>query len=231
MDRVLVWAGCKNVRDLGGLPTRGGGRTALKAVVRSDHPNNRSPEGWASLAEYGIRTVVTLTTDGVDLDPQLVKEPLPELSTVAVDIEDLNDYDFKQRWADTGLWGTPLYWADALRRWPDRHAAAVRAVAQADRGGVLIHCGRGHDRTGIVSLLLLHLVGVEPNAIAADYELSQLTLAPGERELFSRTMAAQTATAREAVLRVLDTVPIEKTLRLGGLADADMARLQARLGP
>jgi protein-tyrosine phosphatase len=31
----LDWAGCYNVRDLGGLPTRDGGSTRRAAVVRA----------------------------------------------------------------------------------------------------------------------------------------------------------------------------------------------------
>ena len=59
------------------------------------------------------------------------------------------------------LWCTPLYYRDALKRWPERHAAAISAIARAQPGGVLIHCKRGVDRTGIMTLLLLAAVGVD----------------------------------------------------------------------
>ena len=36
MDRDLDWAACRNVRDLGGLPTAGGGRLRRGALVRGD---------------------------------------------------------------------------------------------------------------------------------------------------------------------------------------------------
>jgi protein tyrosine/serine phosphatase len=36
----------------------------------------------------------------------------------------------------------------------------------------VFHCIRGHDRTGIIALLLLALVVVTPDEIIADYELS-----------------------------------------------------------
>lgn len=229
MNRVVAWDGCRNVRDLGGLPLCGGGATAFKAIVRADHPSNLSPTGWTALLEYGIRTIISLTTDGVDLKGQLLENAPSQLTTMAIAIEDLNDADFKRRWADNGLWGTPLYWEDALTRWPDRHAAAVRAVAQAEPGSVLVHCGRGHDRTGIVSLLLLRLAGVEPGAIAADYELSQANLTPQEREGFVRVMTGQGVTAREAVLHMLDTVPVEEILRRGGLTAEDISRVRTRL--
>lgn len=231
MDRSLQWSGCRNVRDLGGLPRIGGGETAFGRVVRSDHPNNLSPTGWASLLAHGIRTIVTLTTDGVVLDGQLVASCPPGLSTVTAVVEDLAEDDFRTTWVDSGLWETPLYWPDALTRWPERHAAAVRAVANAEAGGVLVHCGRGHDRTGIVCALLLRLAGVAPDAIADDYVLSQATLTAAERERFAVTMSEHGTTGREAVLRVLNETDISEVLRAGGLTDDDVAHLGHRLRP
>jgi protein-tyrosine phosphatase len=43
---------------------------------------------------------------------------------------------------------------------------------------VLVHCGIGRDRAGLVALLLLDLVGVAPADIAEDWELSDPRLAP-----------------------------------------------------
>ena len=56
--------------------------------------------------------------------------------------------------------------------------AAFRAIAQADGGGVLVHCVGGKDRTGLLSALLLHLAGVSSEDIAADYALSEERLLP-----------------------------------------------------
>ena len=46
------------------------------------------------------------------------------------------------------------------------------AVVRSDSPPVLVHCTVGRDRGGLVSLLLLALVGVAPADIADDYELS-----------------------------------------------------------
>jgi hypothetical protein len=72
MNRRLLWDGCRNVRDLGGLPTRDGGNTARAALVRSDHPNRLSAAGWAELRACGTRTIVTLMTDGVPVADQML---------------------------------------------------------------------------------------------------------------------------------------------------------------
>ena len=126
---------------------------------------------------------VTLATDGVGSVGQTVTKRPESLASGVVAIEDADDDEFIRRWANTGLWGTPLYWRDALTRWPSRHAAAVATIANARRGGVLVHCGRGHDRTGIMACLVLAVVGVEPEEIARDYEMSDANMPrPTERD-------------------------------------------------
>jgi hypothetical protein len=120
------------------------------------------------------------------------------------------------------LWCTPLYYHDALSRWPERHAAAIAAVARARPGGVLVHCGRGHDRTGIITLLLLALAGVAPDDIAADYELSP---DPQRDELLAR----RHTTTRAVILATLDSFDADAYLRAAGLGDDDLAAIRARL--
>ncbi len=47
--------------------------------------------------------------------------------------------------------------------------AALRAVASAPPGLVVVHCHAGKDRTGLIVALLLGLAGVSADEIAADY--------------------------------------------------------------
>lgn len=220
--RVLTWQGCSNARDLGGLGTRHGRATRWHAVVRSDTPARLAPEGWSALHDYGIRTVVSLRTHGL-VEPELdFRSPYPDIATVHAEIEDITDTDFEQQWVETGLWSTPLYYGDALRRWPERHAAAVSAIAQAQRGGVLFHCIRGHDRTGIVALLLLALVGVCPDDVIADYELSF----DPDRD---RLLAREHSSVREAILTVLAGLDVDDYLRAGGIGEVELAAVRSRL--
>ena len=57
---------------------------------------------------------------------------------------------------------------------PDSILGALEDIATAD-GAVIVHCAAGKDRTGVVIALALAAVGVEREAIVADYE------ATGER--------------------------------------------------
>jgi protein-tyrosine phosphatase len=224
--RVLTWEGCTNVRDLGGLRTSDGRTTQPGAIVRSDTPSRLTPAGWSALHAYGIRTIISLHTLGKVEEELNVTPPYTDLATLQVAIEDLSDQEFLQRWAATDLWCTPLYYKDALRRWPVRHAAVISAIARAQPGGVLFHCIRGNDRTGIVSLLLLALAGVIPDEIVADYEISfEQNPDPYRDELLVR----EHSSVREAVLGALEGLDIDEYLLSGGATHDDLAAIRKRL--
>jgi protein-tyrosine phosphatase len=158
-----------------------------------------------------------MAEDELDITPRH-----PDLVTVQVAIEDITDTEFVKQWVNTNLWGTPLYYRDALRRWPERHAAAISAIARARPGGVLFHCIRGHDRTGIIAMLLLALIGVTPDEIAADYELSP---DPVRDELLVR----EHSSVREAILNTLAGLDIDGYLGMGGVSQDDLAAVRRRL--
>lgn len=222
LNRVLNWDGCNNVRDLGGLNASNGYKTRWGAVVRSDHPAKLTADGWSALYKHGIRTIISLRTHGlVETDYLDTTPQLADITNIEVAIEDFTDAEFVKQWVDTGLWCTPLYYRDALQRWPEQHVAVIRAVAQAQPGGVLFHCKRGHDRTGIIALLLLALAGVSPDEIVADYKLS----VDLDREGF---LAREHTTMRETILATLASLDIENYLLAGGLSKADIDAIRAR---
>lgn len=221
-ERVLVWDGCTNVRDLGGLRTGDDRMTRRGAVVRSDTPARLTAAGWSALYAYGIRTIIALHTYGMTEEELNITPPYPDLVTVQVAIEDITDTEFVQQWVNTNFWGTPLYYKDALRRWPERHAAVISAIAQAQPGGVLFHCIRGHDRTGMIAMLLLTLIGVTTDNIIADYALSP---DPYRDELLAR----EHSSVRDAILSALAGLDIDSYLGMGGVSQADLAAVRKRL--
>jgi protein-tyrosine phosphatase len=221
-NRLLDWPHCKNVRDLGGLRALDGRVTRFGEIVRADTPSRLSETGWAALYAYGVRTIVSLRTHGLN-EPELdVHPPYADIAVVQVEIEDVTDPEFRQKWASSDTWCTPLYYRDALHRWPQRHAAAISAIAQAGPGGVLFHCARGVDRTGIIALLLLSLVEIDPEEILADYELS----ADSEREAI---LAREHSSVRESVLGALTGLEVESYLLAGGASRDDLSAIRKRL--
>jgi len=168
--RVLTWAGCHNVRDLGGLPVGGGRSVRWGATVRADGVDRLTARGWDALVAHGVRTVIDLRNDE-ELRPDRAPRP-GALETVRVPLDGIEDREFWDVWSAGPTFGTPLYYGPFLERFPERAARVVEAIARARPGGAVYHCSRGRDRTGLVTLALLALLGAEPAAVAADYELS-----------------------------------------------------------
>ncbi|GAA2744895.1 MULTISPECIES: tyrosine-protein phosphatase [Kitasatospora] len=226
-DRRLVWDGCLNVRDLGGLPTVRGEVTRQGRVVRADNLDRLTAEGWATLHAYGVRTVVDLRNEE-EYRPLL---PLPEgVSLVRVPLDELAGPSWWSRFG--GLDGTPLAFRPYLDHCADAVAAVVAAVAQAGPGGVVVHCGAGRDRTGLAALVLLALAGVTADAIAADYGLSADNLRPlwpmlgrpDEQGEIERVLADAGTTAEEVLLEVLAEFD-----PAGWLPEEDVVAVRARL--
>ena len=236
-DRILQWEGCWNVRDLGGLPLAGGGETRFGAVVRSDDPCKLTAAGWRALEAHGVRTVVSLQTLGAERDDADAARRPDGIATVRVHVEDFGDEvlvaRLNERFAGANVWSTPLYYPDALERWPERSAAALRAVANAPTGGVLVHCGVGRDRTGLVALLMLALVGVSHDAIVRDFEESYRGMAAAGRadELgeIDALLEREGVSAGECIRSTLAAVDVEACLRAGGLRGSEIRALRERL--
>ena len=221
--RILNWQGCNNVRDLGGMDASNGSKTRWGAIVRGDQPSKLTAEGWDALYEHGIRTIVSLRTHGLDeKDHPVVSTSYSDITVVSVEIEDITDKEFVAQWFDSGLWGTPLYYRDALLRWQGRHTAALNAIAQAKSGGIFFHCKRGHDRTGIIALLLLTLAGVSLKDITVDYELS----ADPVRD---QLLAERNTNVYEVLQKTLEGIQVENYLLQGGITQNDIAALRTRL--
>jgi protein-tyrosine phosphatase len=101
----------------------------------------------------------------------------------------------------------------------------------------VFHCGRGRDRTGLVTILVLSLVGVVPEEIASDYELSTERVRrldavlgePNQGSVIAEILSRKQTSARSLILELLQSVDVEGRLRSGGLADRDVSALRARL--
>ena len=216
--RQLDWEGGANVRDLGGLPTVDGRETSWDAVVRGDAPDSLTPAAWDALLAHGIRTIVDLRNDDERI-PEAVRPA--EIATVHVALDGIEDTEFWSEWGSGPQFGTPLYYRPHLERFPERNARAIAAVAQAEPGGVLIHCVGGKDRAGQIAMLLLALLGVTPEEIAADYRLS------GDDQ--AEFLASRGTSSTEVILSTLAGLDVEAYLLASGVGPEDLAALRDRM--
>ncbi|MDQ7806752.1 tyrosine-protein phosphatase [Amycolatopsis sp. A133] len=252
-SRAVTWEGFFNTRDLGGLPTGSGGTTGRGAFYRAADLRFVTGAGWAQAREAGVRTVIDLRNAdeirpaGAPLtaqagSAQFAAAPDGPTSPAAVDrlevpLDDIDDVAFWQHVNRERLNGTPLYYPVFLRRKAGRCAAVVKAIAHTGPGGVLFHCGAGRDRTGLITLLLLALAGVEPRAIAADYALSAEALKPlyaamgtaDQQPVIQAALAARGTTAEEAVMATLDGFDVEQYLLDAGVTGEELHSVRGRL--
>jgi protein-tyrosine phosphatase len=242
--RDLVWDGCLNVRDLGGLPTENGGRTRFGSVIRADSVGLLSPDGWQALLETGVTRIVDLRGQvEIDEDP-------PRGSDVEVVHVPVLDHFDEETWeeiralseaATSHAAATELVYLRFVEQCRPSFASAVEAVATAP-GPVVVHCYGGKDRTGLVAAILLRLAGVPAEVIAEDYALSALRLEPRHRrwiadaqdEAERARIERITATPGDAMRAVLDSLDrkyggVDRYLLDGGLAPDVLEAARSRL--
>lgn len=234
-DRHLNWDGCFNVRDLGGLRTADGCAVRRGAVVRSDAPDGLGAAGWSALEAHGVRTIIDLRNDG-ERGPDLVPRPAG-LTTLHLPLDGVEHREFWDLWTGGPQFATPLYYAPHIERFPERSARVIAAIAHAEPGGVLFHCIGGRDRTGQIAMLLLALLGVAADDIAADYALSGDRLraryahageADQGREI-EEFLAGQGTTAAEVVADSARSRDLDAFRQAVDLTNGDLAALRARL--
>ena len=120
--------------------------------------------------------------------------------------------------------------------------AALRLIAHTD-GATIVHCAAGKDRTGVVVALALDAVGVDREAIVADYARTAERMTP----LLARLAASPTyageiwveqperhAPRPDTMREFLDAIDEEHDGTAGWLAaqgwtDADQRALRAKL--
>jgi protein tyrosine/serine phosphatase len=234
-DRHLNWRGTYNSRDLGGLATADGRVTRPGAIVRSDSLQRLEAQGWEEVGALGICTVIDLRNES-EIGSDAAPRP-GSIETANIPLDVAEDREFWDVWEAGPQFATPLYYRPHLERFPERSAAVLRTIATAPAGGVVFHCQGGRDRAGQISVLVLALAGVDPEAIAADYMLSdtrlrRLYLSRGQEDEAPKIAAFlrdQGTTATELIVALLTEFDVEGTLRAGGLSEADLAALRARL--
>ncbi len=142
-------------------------------IVRCDDPSRLTPASLLSVVDHGIRTVIDLRKpQEVAENPNPFTDHDPRLRYINISMVDPAAPERPEvfRLVDN--------YTDSVDSYGDRIAQVMTEIATAHPGGVLIHCVAGKDRTGLISALLLRLVGVSIDIAAEDYAISQVQLRP-----------------------------------------------------
>jgi protein-tyrosine phosphatase len=236
VTRHIQVEGGYNIRDLGGYPTADGRVTRSNRLIRAGNLHQITPAGQEHLLQYGLKTIIDLRHAS-----ELRSEPdvFAESSTVRYLHLPYASDTFDAAPHHVTL--SDLY-VESLTVVQDNIAAIMTAISEAEPC-VLYHCAIGKDRTGMISGLVLSLVGVPVEVIAEDYEETTRHIThlvekwrkwtldrDGDMKNFERDIAADAA----IMLATLEGVEKEyggaaDYLRGCGVTDAQLERIKALL--
>jgi protein tyrosine/serine phosphatase len=166
-------AGTANTRDLGGYQTEQGQRVRSGVLYRSDSPHRLAGGDAGAFERLGIRTIVDLRSYA-ELDrlgrpplgptvrvyvhaPLRIAVPVTGPATVPPDLK-----------LDDTLTLGKLY-CRFVTESGEELRTILRLLSDEQAFPALFYCVAGKDRTGIVAAIILALLGVPDEIIAADY--------------------------------------------------------------
>lgn len=156
----LDWEGAVNAWHVAGGVYRMGRREWLTEA------------GWRQAFDDGVRTVIDLRNAAEarrrDKDPKITAAAWAGIDVVSAPTEEPGDPRFT---AVTGPYlNDPAHYAENARLFPDKLVGVFRALAlAAPKGGVVLHCAAGRDRSGLIAAMVQDLAGHSDDAIAEGY--------------------------------------------------------------
>jgi protein-tyrosine phosphatase len=195
-----ILTGVRNFRDVGGLPAAEGGRVRTGRLFRSGHLAHASEQDAVFLAGLGLHTVFDFrsSADQALEGPDVVLPGVRYLNVPLIDPADNSDFWRMVRKGELAVLRAELGDGQAAARMVEsyrlmirtrttEHGRVLRHLAE-DSTPALLHCSAGKDRAGLTVALALLAVGVDREAIAEDYLLSN---SPHRRYRITRAKNAE----------------------------------------
>jgi protein-tyrosine phosphatase len=233
--RHIPLNGLFNLRELGGYPTADGGIVRWRTLFRSDALHRLDQSGVAALAGLGLRTIVDLRTQmEVEIAPSALDGMAARTTHISILTGDLESLPLE-------LDAVYRYIIDACGK---TLGETIKLLCAPEAFPALVHCSAGKDRTGIVVALILAVLGVPDDVIAADYGLSggyldqentpaigQVKASSGLGDRLTTGLLASPPPLISGVLARVRTSwgSVDEYLLSHGLTEADLASLRAAL--
>ena len=181
-----------NARDLGGLIGANGRTVRSHRLLRTAHLNDASPADLERLhTEYNLARIFDFRSldeanarpdqevlgathhllPTIDLSAErLTEQPIPQEAFLDLEAHIVN-YSF---YPEVQAMAANIYPSLIRSEYSQlQYATFLRFIVEApEDGGILWHCFQGKDRTGWGAAFLLSALGVEREAIVADFDLS-----------------------------------------------------------
>lgn len=187
-NRMIALEGALNVRELGGLPLKGGRTVRNGKLIRAGRLSKLTEQDRDILfRQWNVTTVVDLRNDQeISEHPDILPETsrFLQISMISGEAKGISREDFGMSILDRAIMRAKDLYENGgsgklLRGMygqmaEDRHCMErIREFfdaleAQGD-GSFLWHCTSGKDRTGVTGALLLYTLGAEMETILEDY--------------------------------------------------------------
>ena len=178
LKRFISLDGTANFRDIGGYLTNDGRQVRLGSVYRSDELSTLSDIDLNTLRDLGMRRILDLRSND---EVRKREDRVP--GDAAFRYIHTPVYDKEPRWDylpailfnrhQLGKVLSDRYFYMVEKR-AEVFGKILTYFADIKNLPAVYHCTAGKDRTGIVTALVLSLLGVPDETIIADYSLSNL---------------------------------------------------------
>ena len=170
-----------NCRDLGGYQTTTGMMVKSKALIRAGYLTDLDAADQTLLYDYGVRTIIDLRSprevekypDQFDSRTRYLKIPIltQDFTESTENVRNLKGRLTNKKAGFQQMTRTYDYLVADSGSQAAYHQFFL-TLLELPSEGTLFHCSTGKDRTGMVTMLLLKLLGVPDQTIKSDYLLS-----------------------------------------------------------
>lgn len=231
------FANVYNFRDLGGYRTHDGRETAYGVFFRSDSPHLMTAADRDTVFSFGVRTIVSMQ---FPFEQTVHPNPFPDDTRFACHTVPLYT-DFQSYAALVQEGGYKLLF-NIVQQKQAQIYQILHTLIHAPHAA-WYYCRLGSERSGLISVLLLDVVGVPHDVIIADYTRTTIYVAPIIEHL-RREVATHFPEYSDKVRDVMwprpETMQIflyllqqkygnsEGYMRHIGMDDSDIARLRTK---
>lgn len=184
---VLPIKSVRNPRDIGGYTGLLGRKVKKHRLLRTGNMSKIVPSDEQFLVDYGLKQIIDLRSPA-----ECKQNPDQAIAGVKhyscpLSVEDNtggNGLDMRKEFAEyrrdqyAGFRMMCRRYHNHILTETAQHSFhhIIELIAQEDDGATLYHCSEGKDRTGLVTVILLYILGVDLEVIRQDYLYSNYLL-------------------------------------------------------
>ena len=238
-----------NARDLGEMIGAGGRQIRPHRILRTAHLHDASPEDLRRLhEEYNLVRVFDFRSLGeaealpdqpvegathhllptIDLSAEeLTEQPIPQEAFLDLETHIVN-YSF---YPEVQAMAANMYPSLIRSEYSQlQYATFLRLIVESpEDGGVLWHCFQGKDRTGWGAAYLLFALGVDREAVIADFDLSNEAYRPLVERLNQEIIRRGGGEAEMEVVQAFMGVSTANFIRTLDLIDREFGGMMSYL--